>query len=144
MAKESIARLRFSEIRSGQKKGRKYLLSHEVYERFLATFHDLNPMHVDDAFARKSGFKAKLMHGAILNGFISHFIGMCFPGKHSLLQSVNIQYRSPAYLRETVLLQCRVEHRSAATRTLSLNIACLEAKSKRLLATAKVQVRVSA
>ena len=136
--------LHFSDIRLGQRKSRRYILTKQVYEDFLSAFGDVSPLHVDDGFARKKGFKSKLMHGAILNGFTSHFIGTCFPGKYALLQSVSIQYRSPVYLGDTLLLNSKVEHRSNATKTLLLDLSWFRAGSKRLIATAKVQVGVTA
>lgn len=137
-------KLKFSQVKNGQIKRRQYVVSENVYKRFLETFGDLSPVHVDDQFARKSGFKSKIMHGAILNGFLSHFIGVEFPGQYSVLQVVNVQYRSPVYLKDRIQLRCRVEHRSKATRVLTLGVSWTRAGSGATVATAKVQVGMSA
>ncbi len=136
----SMKAFRFSDIRLGQQKSKRYILTREVYEGFLATFKDTNPLHIDDRFARRAGFKSKVMHGAILNGFISNFIGTCFPGKHAVLHSVSIQYRAPVYLGDALLLRSKVEHKSAGTKTILLNISWFHVSPKHLVATAKVQV----
>jgi acyl dehydratase len=136
--------LHFSDIRIGQTKSRRYLLTKDVYGNFLAAFGDTNPLHIDDGFAKKKGFKSKVMHGAILNGFISHFIGVCFPGRHALLQSVSIQYRAPVYLGDALLLRCRVEHKSKAAKTLSFKMTWYRTAPEEPVATAKAQVGMTA
>ncbi len=144
MASPAVSQLRFKAIRVGQKKSRRYIVTQSVYEGFLKCFGDISPIHVDDSFAKNKGFGAKVMHGAILNGFTSHFIGTCFPGKHAVLHSVNMQYRAPVYLGDTLLLDSKVEHKSDATKTMLLNISWFHATSKQLVATAIVQVGVTA
>ena len=136
--------LLFSDIRVGQKKSRRYLVTEKIYDDFLKTFKDTNPIHIDDSFARKKGFKSKVMHGAILNGFTSHFIGVCFPGRHALLQSVSMQHRAPVYLGDALWLRCRVEHKSKGTKTISLLMDWYRAGSARPVATAKVQTGMTA
>ncbi len=134
--------LKFSQIKDGQAKSRRYALTPKVYESFLTAFADTNPLHVDGAYARKKGFKSKVMHGAILNGFLSHFIGVHFPGKHALLQSVSVKYRGPVYLGDVLTLRGRIEHRSAATKTVALDLEFTRGGAS--VATAKVMVGVLA
>ena len=49
-----------------------FKVSDEVYEGFIDVFKDTNPLHTDEAFARAKGFKGRVMHGNILNGFLSY------------------------------------------------------------------------
>ena len=75
----------YHDITVGMKEARDYTITPEVYGHFLAAFHDYSPVHVDEAYARSRGFRGKVMHGSLLNGFVSHFVGMYFPGRLSLL-----------------------------------------------------------
>jgi len=54
-----------------------------VYDGFIQTFGDRNPLHTDGAFAVSKGFKGPVMHGNILNGFLSFFVGECLPLKNT-------------------------------------------------------------
>ena len=58
---------------------RDYTITSEVYEGFLRVFGDRSQLHVDSVYAKACAFTDVLMHGAILNGFISNFVGMVFP-----------------------------------------------------------------
>jgi acyl dehydratase len=102
---------RFESLAEGTKYSFSYLLDAKVYEGFLALFGDANPLHTDSATAKESGFDGPVMHGAILNGFQSNFIGMHFPGRDSMLLSTRISYVSPCFLGDTIRLTAQVIQR---------------------------------
>ncbi len=110
----------FEDLRVGTRFQRQYVISADVYQRFLDLFGDASPLHVDDQVAMSSGFPAKLMHGAILNGFISNFVGMNFPGRRSLELGVEIRYRKPAYLDDVLELEAVVKQRLESRRVVLL------------------------
>lgn len=79
-----------------------FTVSEEVYKGFIAVFNDRNPLHTDEAFAQAKGFKGKVMHGNILNGFVSYFIGECLPDKDVIIHHQEIKYNLPVYLGDTL------------------------------------------
>ena len=93
----------------GTKFLRKYIITEMVYNGFISVFGDRNPLHVDDDFARGKGFKSRVMHGNILNGFISHFVGECLPLKDVIIHSQEIKYYNPVYLNDILQLSVEVE-----------------------------------
>ena len=46
-----------------------FTVSDDVHQKFIELFKDRNPLHVDASFAESKGFKGRVMHGNILNGF---------------------------------------------------------------------------
>ena len=86
----------------------KFVVSDKVYEGFILVFQDKNPMHTQDDFARNFGFKERVMHGNILNGFLSYFIGERLPLKNVVIQTEQIQYVLPVYLNESLDFRCEV------------------------------------
>lgn len=84
-------------------------LSPAVYEGFIKLFQDSNPLHTDESFAQRKGFRSRVMHGNILNGFISFFVGECLPLKNVMLYSQTIEYRRPVYLGDVLELVVDVE-----------------------------------
>ena len=85
-----------------------YLVDERVYMRFIELFEDSNPLHTDDNFAKSKGFKSRVMHGNILNGFLSHFIGECLPQKNVIIHSQTIKYSKPVYLGQMLELHVEV------------------------------------
>ena len=111
MDHEKRGNFTFEDLVLGTKFRKQYTISEDVYKRFLELFGDASPLHVDDQVARSCGFSAKLMHGAILNGFISDFVGMNFPGKRTLELGVEIHFVKPTYVKDVVELEAIVKER---------------------------------
>ncbi len=93
----------------GTKFQQAYVVDESVYSGFISLFRDENPLHTNEMFARAKGFKSRVMHGNILNGFISHFVGECLPLKNVIIHSQGISYSRPVYLNDTLELYVEVE-----------------------------------
>ena len=85
-----------------------FVISDEIYSGFIATFNDRNPLHTNQQFALAKGFKDVVMHGNILNGFISYFIGEKLITKDVIIHSQEIQFKNPVFLNETVIFNAEV------------------------------------
>lgn len=94
-----------------------YKVTSAIYNGFITLFEDRNPMHTDTAFAKSKGFADKLMHGNILNGFLSHFVGELLPVKDVVIISQEIRYPKPVYLNDELSFTALVEdvHESVST-----------------------------
>jgi len=84
----------------GDKFTQHFTISDETYNGFIALFRDQNPLHTNEEFAQNKGFKGRVMHGNILNGFLSYFIGECLPTKDVIIHSQEIQFKNAVYLND--------------------------------------------
>ncbi len=84
-------------------------INNTKYNQFIDLSDDHNLMHVDDEYPKQFGFKGKIMHGNILNAFLSYFIGECLPIKNVVIQSQNIEYKKPIYLDTILKLEVVVD-----------------------------------
>ena len=80
-----------------------------IYSGFIDLFKDKNPLHTNETFAKDKGFENTVMHGNILNGFLSFFIGECLPVKNVIIQKQDIKYIKPVYLHDIILLQVLID-----------------------------------
>lgn len=119
-----------------------YTVDDAAYYALSSIFQDKSPIHIDDEYAKSLGFSGRVMHGAIFQGFLSHFIGMRFPGKHALLLSVNMNYHRPAYLGDKIQLTARVRQKVEAKRVVVLDVKFLNQASQIILASGRVQVAI--
>jgi 3-oxoacyl-[acyl-carrier protein] reductase len=133
---------RYREIAVGNRHERDYVITPETYGHFLAAFNDHSPVHVDEAFAKSRGFTGRVMHGALLNGFVSHFIGMWFPGRFSLLLAADLRYSNPACLGDTINLAVVVSQKMDTSNLVVLDATLTNTTRNSLAARGRLQVMI--
>ena len=140
----SAADTAYAEIEEGSEHTQEYTISEAVYRSFLQGFDDRSPIHVDDEYARARGFHQRVMHGAILNGFVSHFVGMRFPGRRALLMSVDLRYARPCYLEDRIRVRATVAQKVDSQSVIVLKLELENLTRGEVVARGVAQVKVSA
>ena len=69
---------------------------------------DVNPIHLDDAYAKKSKFGRRICHGMLTGSLISNCIGTKFPGEGSIYLSQNLKFIKPVDVNEKCTATCCV------------------------------------
>jgi len=77
-------------------------ITHADIEAFAALTGDRNPLHLDDAFARRSRFGRPIAHGTLVAGVISAALGMVLPGPGAIYLSQTLKFLKPVYPGDTV------------------------------------------
>lgn len=95
-------------MKKGDKFEYQFKITNEVYSGFMSLFNDRNPLHTNNSFALEKGFNSEVMHGNILNGFISYFIGECLPIKNVIIQNQEIKFFKPTYLNDDLSFQAEI------------------------------------
>ena len=128
-------------IKPGDEFTHDFEVSREVYEGFLKLFRDHNELHTDEDFAQSKGFKSIVMHGNILNGFLSYFIGECLPLRNVIIHSQEIKFSNPVFLEDNLKLEAKISdiYESVAVFELSFRF---KNESGSSVARGKVQVGV--
>jgi len=93
--------------------GQSESVSHTVTERDIQLFGeatgDMNPVHFDEAYARKTVFRGRVAHGALSVGYISAVLGTRMPGAGSILLSAVTDFKGPVRIGDTVTTTCAVK-----------------------------------
>ena len=99
---------------------------HTVTERDIQLFGeatgDMNPVHFDEEFARKTVSRGRVAHGALSVGFISALLGTRLPGDGSIFLSASIVFKSPVRIGDRVVTTATV--RELNGRAVVLDCAC--------------------
>ena len=87
-------------------------IEHTVSERDIQLFGeatgDMNPVHFDEDYARKTVFRGRVAHGALSIGFISALLGTKLPGDGSIFLSASIVFKLPVRIGDTVVTTATV------------------------------------
>jgi acyl dehydratase len=79
----------------------KTFTDHDV-QRFVAITGDVNPLHVDDAFAASTRFGGRVLHGMLTASLFSTMVGMFIPGTGAIYRSQTLNFLRPVHVGETV------------------------------------------
>lgn len=98
----------YDEIAVGdQASYRKRLTEREII-LFAAASGDLNPVHLDAAYAATTQFRAPIAHGLWSASLISAAIGTCLPGPGSIYLGQTLSFTRPVKVGDEVTIQLEV------------------------------------
>ena len=83
---------------------------------------DMNPVHFDEEFAKKTVFRGRLAHGALSIGYISALLGTQLPGNGSIFLSASIVFKTPVRIGDVVTTTATV--REINGRSVILDCVC--------------------
>lgn len=75
--------------------------------KFAEATGDTNALHLNDAFAGKTRFGGRIVHGTLVSGLISSALA-CLPGL-SIYLSQNLEFEGPVRIGETLTARCEVD-----------------------------------
>ena len=113
-----------------------------VTERHIQLFGeatgDMNPVHFDENYARKTIFRGRVAHGVLSISFISAVMGTKLPGEGTIFVSASIVFKTPVRIGDTVTTICTV--REVLGREAIMDCACKVGERLVLEAEARVLV----
>lgn len=99
-----------------------------VSERDIVLFGeisgDTNPVHFDEEFARATPFKGRIAHGVLSASYISTVLGMQMPGPGTIFLGLNIRFKAPVRIGDTVTAICAVREILPEKRRVIFDCAC--------------------
>lgn len=69
---------------------------------------DLNPAHINEAYAQKTFFKTRIAHGMLTAGFISAILGMQLPGPGTIYMKQELTFMAPVRIGDTITARAEV------------------------------------
>lgn len=137
-----ISEYDFDEIKINDEKVFQILITEKLVDTFGNLSGDLNPLHMDDKYAKSTNFGRRICHGMLLSSFLSQLIGMHLPGKNALYLSQSINFTSPCFIGDLITVHGKVIDKSSSTKIITVNTSIFNQRKKKLVSgVAKVMVR---
>nr|CAB3254706.1 hydroxyacyl-thioester dehydratase type 2, mitochondrial [Phallusia mammillata] len=116
--------------------GKKVTLTRRFSEEDLKDFAkltgDYNPIHLDDKVALSTGiFVGRVVHGALINGFISGILGTKLPGPGTIAFSQEMRFPKPLYIDEEMTAEVTIA--AIKRKFLECNISCFVKQSSKVV-----------
>ncbi|HNR62638.1 MAG TPA: MaoC family dehydratase [Thermotogota bacterium] len=110
----------FSDIGIGMINRQEFLVSEERVKAFAELTGDMNPVHLDEEFARTTQFGRRIAHGMLVASFISKVLGRDFPGDGTIYVSQKVRFRRPVFIGDKVTVEVEVTEKNDEKKRLIL------------------------
>ncbi len=121
---------RWAELALGMSARFEAEITDEAMQRFAEISGDVNPLHVDDAFARSRGFPGRVAFGLLTSSFYSTLVGMYLPGRWALLHGLDIELKAPAFVGDRLTVSGEITHLTEAYKRLEIKASIVNAQGK--------------
>jgi len=110
-------------------------------DKFLDISNDVNPLHIDSNYAKEKGFSNRVVYGLLTASFYSTLVGVYLPGKHCILQGIDIHFYKPVYVNDTLMVSGKVSYINEAYKQIEIKATITNEDNKKVSkATIKVGV----
>ena len=83
-------------------------VSEQGIESFAQVTGDVNPVHLDEAYAATTPFKTRIAHGMLSAGYISAVIGTKLPGPGAIYVGQTLRFKRPVKIGDEVTARCPI------------------------------------
>lgn len=119
--------LYFDELSLGQSAETSQVVGAADIEAFAAVSGDVNPVHLDEAYARTTPFGGRIAHGMLAAAYISAVIGNRLPGPGAIYLSQSLRFRRPVKIGDQVTARVTVKALDADKGHATFDTVCLVA-----------------
>ena len=114
----------FDELAVGECACIERTLAQEDVQLFAVLSGDLNPQHIDPAFAASTRFHGVIAHGMWGGALISAVLGTRLPGPGTIYLGQTLRFLAPVKLGDRLSIRVEVKAKDAATRRVTLACTC--------------------
>ncbi len=124
---QELVNVTFDELKIGQTASLTRTLSKQDIQLFAVLSGDLNPTHLDEAYAEDSVFRGVVGHGVWTGALISALLGTALPGPGTIFLNQNLDFKQPVRPGETIRVTVSVKEKRAEKHVVVLGCLCTNA-----------------
>ena len=98
----------YDEVKVGERFGASVTVTETHLVLAAGMFGDFNPLHVDEAFAKKSRFGTRILHGPFSSALVSSPVGMFFAGSAIAYLEHACRFKAPVRPGDTLTTEWTV------------------------------------
>lgn len=112
----------FDEINIGQKESFTVTITEAERDKFREITGDVNPLHNDPEYAKSMGHDKCVAFGMLSASYLSTLAGVYLPGKNSLIQKTEVNFRKPVYVGDTLTITGEVSDKSDTFKVIEVKV----------------------
>ena len=88
---------------------------------FAAISGDVNPVHLNESYARTTVFGERIAHGMLTGSLVSAALAMTLPGPGSIYLGQSLKFRRPVKINDTITVHLEVTDKRDAKKIVTLD-----------------------
>lgn len=130
---EQIENKTFEEIKVGDSASLTRTLSKRDVQLFAVITGDMNPAHLDEAYARSDIFHEIVGHGMWTGSMFSTLLGMELPGPGTVYLSQTLKFLKPVKLGDVITAKITVKSKDAEKKSILFQTTCSNNSEEKVL-----------
>lgn len=118
---QTIENIPFDELEIGQRFSVERTVSEEDILLFAKLSGDLNPVHLDEQYAKTTPFGGRIAHGMLTAAFISAALAQHLPGPGAIYRNQSLRFRAPVRIGDTLTITIEVLDKRARNHMLTVS-----------------------
>ena len=118
------------ELYIGQKAEYSKVITKEMVETFSEISGDVNPLHLDDNYAKNTIFNGRVAHGILVSGLISAVIANKLPGEGAIYLTQSLKFTKPVKLNAKITAVVEIISIDDENSKITLSTICRNAEGK--------------
>ena len=98
----------FEDLAVGMEASFSKKISNDDVLTFAGLSGDVNPVHLDDAYAAGTMFKKRIAHGILTASLLSTVLGTKLPGPGCIYLTQNLKFRAPVFIGDEVVATAKI------------------------------------
>lgn len=127
---QKMQNITFDELQIGQTASLKRTLTQKDIELFALVSGDVNPAHLDQAYADESLFRGVIGHGMWSGGLISTVLGTVMPGPGTIYMGQEMSFLAPVRIGDEVTVSLTVQTKHESKPIVVFDCICQNAKGE--------------
>jgi 3-hydroxybutyryl-CoA dehydratase len=124
MSEGEVTSFFLEDLEVGQSASYERTISEADVREFALLSGDVNPIHLDEAYAQATRFKGRIVHGMLPVTFVSTVLGTRLPGAGCIFMGASFRFKAPVRIGDTVVATCTVREINAAKARVTFDCAC--------------------
>ena len=112
----------YEEISIGHKESFRVIVTEADRDKFRDITGDINPLHNDIEYAKSMGHERCVAFGMLTASYLSTLAGVYLPGRNSLIQKTEVNFRKPVYVGDELTITGEVTDKSDTFNVITVKV----------------------
>lgn len=128
-----INEYKITELYIGMKESFQFDVTEQKMKSFLEMTGDINPLHIDEEYAKVRGHSGRVVYGMLTASLISTLGGVFLPGKFCLIEGIDVKFVRPVFVGDHLIITGEVIKIEVGLRYLEVKVTIVNQNGKKVL-----------